>query len=205
MARHPFAKSRRRTVVRPALSGARRSRSKRPPHNEEWSEQVKLAALLDRWLPDDADWTATDGTAASANSGSARRKKGVKPGVPDILIWYRGRSITIELKSRTGVCSPAQLEKRKRLKRAGVEWWECRSANAAMWALADSGVEFREIVHKDGTIERWQRPHLADWEVPRRDPDEPRPNAPEVLAQRRAAVQRWRERKRERAVASHGL
>jgi hypothetical protein len=35
------------------------------------------------------------------------------------------------------------------------QWWVCRSANAAMWALRESGVQFRTIVHEDGTIERW--------------------------------------------------
>jgi hypothetical protein len=73
----------------------------------------------------------------------------------------------------------------------GAEWWECRSAHAAMWALRKSGVKFREIVHKDGTTERWRQPRLAPWEVPRRDRSEPRPQASEVSAQRRAARQRW--------------
>jgi hypothetical protein len=36
-----------------------------------------------------------------------------------------------------------------------------------MWALAQSGVRFREIVHEDGTIERWQSPELPAWEVPK--------------------------------------
>jgi hypothetical protein len=206
MARHPFAKSGRRTVVRPALSGARRLRSNRPPRHEEWSEQIKLAALLDRWLdPACSFWTATDPVAASATSGAGRKQRGVKPGIPDVLVWYRGRTITIELKSRQGACNPAQRIARERLKRAGVEWWECRSAKAAMWALAESGVQFREIVNDDGTIERWQRPELADWEVPRRDLAESRPNAPEVLAQRRAAVQRWRERKRTRSPSRQAV
>jgi hypothetical protein len=121
---------------------------------------------------------------------------------PDVLVWYRGRTITIELKSRQGVCNPAQRIARERLLRADVEWWESCSANGVMWALAASGVGFRDIADDDGTIERWQQPELADWEVPRRDPAEPRPNAPEVLAQRRAAVQRWRARQREREAAA---
>ena len=54
-----------------------------------------------------------------------------------------------------------------------------RSANAAMWALAQSGVPFRTIVHEDGTIECWQQPTLPAWEVPKRDPHERRPRAPE--------------------------
>jgi hypothetical protein len=42
-----------------------------------------------------------------------------------------------------------------------------------------SGVRFRTIVHEDGTIERWQQPELPAWEVPKRDPHERRPRAPE--------------------------
>jgi hypothetical protein len=48
-----------------------------------------------------------------------------------------------------------------------------------MWALYKSGVAFRTIVHEDGTIERWQQPELTAWEVPKRDPQERRPRAPE--------------------------
>jgi hypothetical protein len=200
MARHPFAKSGWRAIVRPASPSARRLRSKRPPRHEEWSEQIKLAALLDRWLdPSCSFWTATDPVAASATSGRGRRRRGVKPGIPDVIVWYCGRTTAVELKSRAGGCNPAQRMVRERLLRAGVEWWECRSANSAMWALADSGVKFREIANEDGAMERWQQPELADWESPRSDPTEPRPNAPEVLAQRRAAVQRWRERQRNNA------
>lgn len=69
-----------------------------------------------------------------------------------------------------------------------------------MWALKRSGVRFRELVHADGTTERWRQPRLAQWEVPRRDPAERRPNAPEVVAERREAGRRRRERKRARAL-----
>jgi hypothetical protein len=71
-----------------------------------------------------------------------------------------------------------------------------RSAHAAMWALRKSGVRFRTLVHNDGTTERWRQPRLAPCEVPRRDPAEPRPNAPDVAARRRAARRRWRARQR---------
>jgi hypothetical protein len=47
-----------------------------------------------------------------------------------------------------------------------------------MWALAQSGVRFRTIVHEDGTVERWQQPELPPWEVPKRNPQERRPRAP---------------------------
>src|SRR6516165_7244352 len=95
---------------------------------EEWQEQKRLARLLDTWLPDCATWTATDPTAASALSGAIRKQRGVKPGVPDVLVWYCGKSITIELKSRQGKCSPSQRLAREALLRAGAQWFLCRSA-----------------------------------------------------------------------------
>ena len=48
-----------------------------------------------------------------------------------------------------------------------------------MWALYKSGVPFRTIVHEDSTIERWQQPELPAWEMPKRNPHERRPRAPD--------------------------
>jgi hypothetical protein len=169
---------------------------------EEWQQQVKLSALLDKWLdPASTFATATDPVAASAMAGAMRRKRGVKAGVPDTLVVHRRKRsgcklITIEMKSPGGRCSASQRTAREALLRAGAQWWECRSAHAAMWALTKSGVKFRVIVREDGTTERWQQPRLAPWEVPRRDPAEPRPNAPDVAARRQAVRQRWLARQR---------
>ncbi|WP_084801651.1 VRR-NUC domain-containing protein [Bradyrhizobium sp. Ec3.3] len=162
----------------------------------EWQQQVKLASLLDKWLDPACTFaTATDPVAPSALAGAMRKKRGVKPGVPDTLVWcHYTKPIGIEMKSPGGRCSASQRATREALMRAGAEWWECRSAHAAMWALRKSGVRFRVIVHDDGTTERWRQPRLAPWEVPRRDPAEPRPDAPDVVAQRRASRQRRRER-----------
>jgi hypothetical protein len=73
------------------------------------------------------------------------------------------------------------------LLRAGVQWFVCRSAIAAMWALYESGVPFRTIVHEDGKIERWQQPELPAWEVPKRNPHERRPRAPDYWEPEAAA------------------
>jgi hypothetical protein len=48
-----------------------------------------------------------------------------------------------------------------------------------MWALRKSGVKFRTRGNDDGTLELWQSPKLPSWEVPRRNPHERRPRAPE--------------------------
>jgi hypothetical protein len=45
--------------------------------------------------------------------------------------------------------------------------------------LYEAGLPFRTIVHEDGAIERWQQPELPEWEVPKRNPHERRPRAPE--------------------------
>jgi hypothetical protein len=165
----------------------------------EWDEQVKLAALLDRWLdPDCSCWTATDPVAGTATTGAMRKKRGVKPGVPDTLVWYCGKTIAIEMKSASGKCSPAQREFREKLLCARVEYWVCRTANAAMWAARRSGVRFRTIVHENGATETWCQPRLPDWEKPRRDPSEPRAQHPEIARQRNAAARRRRALKRER-------
>jgi hypothetical protein len=103
--------------------------------------------------------------------------------LPDVLVWYRRKSNTksigLELKSRHGKCSPSQRSVREALLRVGVQWWLYRTARGAMWALYKSGVPFRTIIHEDGAIERWQQPKLPAREVPRRDPHERRPRAPD--------------------------
>jgi hypothetical protein len=147
---------------------------------EEWLQQVRLALLLDRWVDSTTTWwSAIDTVARSASSGAMRRKRGCKSGTPDTFVLYRGKLVTIEMKSRRGQCSPSQRLAREALLRAGAQWWVCRSANAAIWALAQSGVPFRTIVHEDGTIERWQQPKLPAWEIPKENPHERRPRAPE--------------------------
>jgi hypothetical protein len=55
-----------------------------------------------------------------------------------------------------------------------TQWWVCRSAHAAMWAPAKSGVRVRMLPNDNGTLERWQSPR---WEVQKRNPHERRPRA----------------------------
>jgi hypothetical protein len=117
-------------------------------------------------------------------------------GVPKVVVWYRGRSITIELKSRRGKCSASQRIARAEGCCVQVSIGGSRSARAAMWALRKLGVRFRAIVYEDGGTERWRQPRLAPWEVPRRNPAEPRPNAPNVKALRASARKRARLRQR---------
>ena len=91
-----------------------------------------------------------------------------------------------------------QREVRQSLIKSGVQWWVCKSARAAMWALKESGWKFCVIVCSDGSVERWRQPALEPWEVPRRDPAERRPQHPRVAAERREAA--WRRRARRLAA-----
>jgi hypothetical protein len=43
------------------------------------------------------------------------------------------------------------------------------------------------ILYDDGTIERWQQPKLPTWEVPKRNPHERRPRAPDYWEPEEAA------------------
>jgi hypothetical protein len=81
---------------------------------EEWRQQTELCRITDRWLPADAFWTATDPIAPTALSGALRRLRGVKRGVPDVLIWCRRtRPIVIEMKSPGVRCTAAQRATRE--------------------------------------------------------------------------------------------
>src|SRR5262249_60687700 len=80
------------------------------------------------------------------------------------LIVYRRKLIAIEMKSPGGRCSEAHRAFRERLLQARAQWWVCRSANAAMWALGKSGVRLAMIIEEDGREERWKQPRLAAWE-----------------------------------------
>jgi hypothetical protein len=164
----------------------------------EWLAQIELSRLLNKWLDDSCSFaTAVDAVARSAIAGKMRQLRGVRSGLPDNWVLYHGKLVTIEMKVPGGRCTPSQLATREALLRAGIHaWWMCLSARSALWALRRSGVRFRKIVNADGTVERWRKAKLAPWEVPRRDPSEPRPQHPEVVLQRRAAQRRWRERRR---------
>jgi hypothetical protein len=165
---------------------------RRASRREEWSEQTKLAALLEQYLdPASTFWTSLENKPLSRLSGLFQKRRGVRSGLPDVLVLYRGKPIFVELKSRAGVASKTQRQIRAELLPAGAAWWMARSARAALMALHLSGVIFRR---------RWQQPRLKPWEGPFADPTRRLPQAPDVAARRRAARQRWRERQQRREV-----
>jgi hypothetical protein len=191
----------RRPPSRSAMSGSRRLRSYRTEGFLDLSDAADLpgGSPPRQWMdPSVSFWSAFDAVAGSATSGLTRKRRGVRPGLPDNWIVYRRKRITIEMKSRTGRCSAAQRAVRAALIRAGSVWWQCITALSAMWALTRSGVRVPRGSRRRRQDGAWRQPRLAPWEVPRCDPAERRPSAPGVVAERREVARRWRERKRSR-------
>jgi hypothetical protein len=168
-------------------------RRRRESRRQEWAEQTKLAEMLDKYLnPADTFWTSLENKPISLLSGLFQKRRGVRSGIPDVLVIWRGKPIFVELKSRAGVASKAQKRLRLEMLPAGTDWWMARSARAALMALHLSGVVFRRT---------WKPPRLKPWEGPFADPTQRLPQAPDVAARRRDARRRWREHQRVRGPA----
>jgi hypothetical protein len=170
---------------------------RRESRRQEWTEQTKLAEMLDKYLdPADTFWTSLENKPISRLSGIFQKKRGVRSGLPDVQVIWRGKPIFVELKSRAGVASKAQKQIRLEMLPAGAEWWLARSARAALVALHLSGVAFRR---------KWKPPRLKPWEGPFADPHRQLPQAPDVAAQRRAARRRWRAAQQRRETSPRAL
>jgi hypothetical protein len=93
--------------VAPETLAVRRRRESR---REEATEQTKLVELLARYLdPSRTFWRSLENKPISAVSGMLQKRRGVRSGLPDILVLFRHDTgtivIFIELKSRRGVAS----------------------------------------------------------------------------------------------------
>lgn len=111
------------------------------PDPAEDSIHEAVAKLLWVALPDDVWWSTIEHrNAKDAREGAMRKARGVKPGVPDILLCYGGALYCIEMKTRTGTLSPAQKDRRIELKRAGAHWAICRSVDDVIRQLRAWGI-----------------------------------------------------------------
>jgi len=98
--------------VAPETLAVRRRRESR---REEATEQTKLVEMLTRYLdPSCTFWTSLENNPISAVSGMLQKRRGVRSGLPDILVLFRHDTgtivIFIELKSRRGVASNAEAD-----------------------------------------------------------------------------------------------
>src|SRR6516225_10031263 len=89
---------------------------RRESSREEWTEQTRLAGMLATYLdPTCTFWTSLENKPLSPISGFLQKKRGVRSGLPDVLVIFRQRPIFVELKSRRGVASKAQKQIRLEL------------------------------------------------------------------------------------------
>lgn len=102
-----------------------------------------VADLLARALPRDAVWSTIAHENTSAKHGAMLERKGVKPGLPDIMILYRGIFVGVELKSARGVPSPEQVDMGIAIGRAGGRWFIVRTIDELIAKLKLAGVPLR--------------------------------------------------------------
>jgi hypothetical protein len=168
------------------------ARQRRKYRHSEWSEQIRLTKLLTQYLPDNVFYSALSNAPRTAVAGYLARLRGVRSGLPDIIVVHDGRVIWVEMKSPAGVASKVQRQVCAELRAAGADTYLARSAEAALVALRClSNVPFRHP---------WTPPPLEPWEGPFTGAmicsGKRLPQHPEVAAQRRAAQRAWRERQR---------
>jgi hypothetical protein len=109
----------------------------------EWTLQRSCAAFLSKALPPDAYWTSIDiGKSTSAAQGQLRKMRGIKAGIPDVLIVWRGITVWCELKIDAAL-SPAQQTTRDQLQANGHHWYLCRSPEDIEAACRSSLVTLR--------------------------------------------------------------
>lgn len=95
----------------------------------EWREQEADSAFLSRALPRDCYFTAIDqGRAANRNVGAMRKRRGIKAGLPDWLIVWRGTTLWIERKTRPTASDLSLIQE---------QTGECLMKNGHLWVRAN--------------------------------------------------------------------
>ncbi len=98
----------------------------RRKHDED-DLHITVAQYLDLALPERAVWTTIPAGGGGKVRGARLKAMGYKAGFPDIQIFYEGRVICLELKSKKGRLSPAQKAMHEQLTSAGVLVFTARS------------------------------------------------------------------------------
>ncbi len=87
-------------------------------------------------------WSSIDHGAGKMTPASAglRRARGVKSGIPDIIILWPNNKAGIELKALHGSLSPAQRQTIKEWNAAGAYVAVCKSLDEVVAALTNLGI-----------------------------------------------------------------
>lgn len=145
----PAKKDRGQAVVSPVVfndptaSAAKKSAG----HPVEETFQIETAGYLDAALPKGEAWWChipNQGMFASTRqilaAGARFKRQGLKPGAPDNLIVFAGRSHFIELKSKTGRLSDAQKIVIPEIESAGAPVAVARTLEEVAAALTAWGI-----------------------------------------------------------------
>jgi hypothetical protein len=105
--------------------------------HREWALQQTVATFLARALPLEAWWTSVDAGQGKMDliAAARRRNRGVKAGVPDVLLCWSGQFRTIELKVDDGRLSENQRIQAEQIILAGGDATVCTSVEEVEWAL----------------------------------------------------------------------
>jgi hypothetical protein len=120
-----------------------------PPRrrHEEDDLQRSVIQYLDLALgPDGVAYAIPNGGKRSKKEAARMKGLGVKAGIPDIGICFRGRALFIELKAPRGVVSQAQRDRCRELTYAGAAVCCCRSVPEVEAALREACVPLRATV-----------------------------------------------------------
>jgi VRR-NUC domain len=115
-------------------------------HDEDDLQRAIMRYLDEALGADGVAYAIPNGGKRHAREAARMKGLGVRAGVPDIGICYRGRALYVELKAPRGVLSAAQKEMQRRLNYAGGEVMLCRSIEDCERALRECGVHLRASV-----------------------------------------------------------
>lgn len=127
-------------ILTPAQLNAPRTR--RQARRVEQAIQGHIVQWL-RWLGPrlGAEWFAVpNGGARSPIEGAIFKGQGVKPGVADLVFIWGGGSACMEVKTKDGRVSAAQIEFRARCDRRGIPYAVVRDIDEAQAAVHGWGL-----------------------------------------------------------------
>lgn len=97
--------------------------------------QRQICLLLERCALPGVEWFAIYNNPRNAIDGARQKKKGMKAGVFDLQLIYRGAPFFLELKTEKGRASEAQLAFRDRMLNQGVPAIICKGYEQAYRVL----------------------------------------------------------------------
>jgi hypothetical protein len=80
-------------------------------------------------------WTSIDHASRDRILNATRKARGVKPGIPDIIVLMRGSLYCLELKTSTGRQSPEQKAVEAEILRAGGVYEVAHGIDEALYIL----------------------------------------------------------------------